>query len=1211
MTRPLVTVYQEIAQPSSTPTTPDLHTIILGPCYDIKDYPDDAAETLLEPAYGSLEQPAGGGSAYAPPVAGSNAVTINAYPGQSPGSVVDHASVRLFLQTPRVVLGSTQVGVAPSLGSNVTTSESDRTLVLFPGGDVIARAIRPGDRVILTSSRGTQTAVRTVATVGEPNASGLSTGSTQLRLTQALPTPDTKATGRLTAVAASNLIGSFATGTLTVVAGSALVDGETFTLDDGVNPATVFEYNSAGGVTGSNVLIAFTGGDSSGTVKTATIAAINGVGASLRMTASPGAGDVINLAADRCLTAGNVAITDTVADAGFTHTGMTGGANEGETFTINDGTNPATTFEFDRDGVVSGSNVAVTINPGMTATQVRDAMVTAINGVGAGLLVTAAPSGTAYVDVTADVGGAEANNAITETVANAGFVVTGLTGGANPSTSWAYNASGEARVERVLATQELVDASRSYITFPEPGSDVLVLKGGVSLTISLTPHPSTSTPTPSSSNVACALSYARLYIAYRALRQDLLEPASVTIDDVTSRAGISSIRNVGRIDARNPLAAGLNVALQNAGRAPIWYVGVPSQDADGYTVARAAIEARRDFHCVIPMTLDPAVGAAENANVSNIADPNAALRDGVVQKFRAVLMSGSLPTATTIADGTINGVAQQPGTSTGRYRTISLANGSAVDVTGVLPGDTVVFGLPSTGAPSGWQNRRGSHLVAHVNNNHADTNPAYPANDSVFEIEPGTSRWDDSAGTGAGDIEVVIKAPDGTVKVSKLGSLTVTVNSGNVLWAMRNPTTVGGPYTVTYTAGSAPAVSVVGFVITVTYVNGVTTHTDVAAMVAAHPVLSGIVTATAGGTASNPINAGSGPAAIEVQSGGCTAEVVVNDNLFDRLEDTSATFLTSNVRAGDTIEIPIDVNNYAASAFDGRVLTFRVAQVLNEQRLLIQNGRDDGASAANELPHYYMRDYANRVVDNTAPNAIRYRIRRALAKDDQVVALTSYAQGYRNKRMTLVWPGEVEVSNLLDGSLPRTSPAVRAPAGWQPGYYAACMIGGALAGLPPHHGLTNLGFAGIKRLRYSSGYFSETQLTRLSDGGWFVLIQRRPTDLPSCLHQLTTDTAAVETGELSVVRTVDFVSMFLQGILEEYLGQYNVLPETSNEMFRALTDGIENLKSRRTAKIGAPLTDGSVTQIKVADFAKDRYQVYVSAQVPGPLNNVDLHVVVG
>lgn len=1091
MTRPLVTVYQEIAQQSSTPATPDLDTIIVGPCYDIKDYPDDAAETLLDTAYGALEQPSGGDSAYAAPVSGADAVQVNAYPGQSPGSVIDHASVRVFFQTPRVILGTTQAGMTPTLGSHVTTDESDRTLLLFSGGDVIAKAIRPGDRVVLTSSRGTQTAVRTVASVGEPNADGLATDATHLRLTQALPTPDTKATGRITAIG-----------------GALIVDGEQFVLDDGVNPAVTFEFDS------------------------------------------------------------NVSVAETPTLRAITFAGTE------------------------------------------TATAMRALIYAAVNAAPA-LNITASVSGTTYVDLVNSVGGAEGNVAITETVTNVGFVVTGMTGGASSSASWAYNATGEARVERILATQELVDTAHSFITFPEPGADTLVIKGGITLSVSLTPQPSVSTPSPSTTTAARALSYGRMYLAYRALRQDLQEPAKVTISDVTSRAGVSSILGVGRIDARNPLAVGLNVALQNAGSAPVWYIGVPSVDADGYTVARAAIEARRDFHCVIPLTLDPSVLAAESANVSNISDPNTTLQDGVIQKFRVVLGAGELPSATTVSDGTINGVAQQPGTSSGLYRTISFDTASAIDVSGVLPGDTVTFGLPSAAAPSGWQNRRGSHLVAHVNNNYTDSNTAYPANDSVFEIEPGTARWDDSSALGAGDIEVVIKSPDGTVKVSKLGTLTVTVNSGNILWAMKNPTTVGGPYTVTYVAGASASVTVVGFTITVTYVTGVTTHAAVAALVAAHTVLSGIVTATAGGTTTNPINAPSGPSAIEVATGVCTAAIVINDNLFDRLEDASATFLSSNVLPGDIIEIPIDANNYASAAFEGRVLTLRVAQVLNEERLLIANGRDDGPASANELPHYYMRDFASRAIDNSAPNALRYRIRRALSKDEQVVTLTSYAQGFRNKRMALIWPSEVMVSGLLDGALPRISPSVREAAGWQPAFYAACMIGGALAGLPAHHGLTNLGFAGVSRLRYSSGYFTEPQLTRLSDGGWFVLQQRRPTDLPSCLHQLTTDTTAIETGELSVVRTIDYVSLFLQSVLEEYLGQYNVLPETSNEMFRALTDGIENLKSRKTAKIGAPVTEGSVTLIKVADAHKDKYEVFTNIQVPGPLNNVDLHVVVG
>lgn len=1090
MARPLVTVYQEIQQPSGTPTTPDLNSIVVGPCYDIKDYPEDASQILLGSTYGSPDRPAAGDDVYSPPGTGESAVTVNAYPDQSPGAVVDHDSVRIYFGAPRVVLGSTQSNLGSSLGSGVTTSETDRTLLTFPGGDLVAAGVRPGDRVVVTSSRGNQTVVRTVMTVGEPNADGFATDATKLRVTSALPTVDTKATGRIV-----------------TPAGSLINDGEQFVLNDGSNPAVTFEFDDDASVTQTATLrrIVFTGAE--------------------------------------------------------------------------------------------------------TATQMRVLIKAAIDAAPA-LNIDTSNYGTAGIDLINTTGGPEGNQAITETVVDTGFVVTGMTGGATNASLWAYNATGEARIERTLANVELIDANREFITFPMPGEDQMVLKGGVTLNVTISPVPSVSTPSPSTSVAARRLSYAQVYLAYRALRQDLQEIGSVSVADVVSRSGITSINGIGRIDARNPLAVGLKKALENSGTAPIMYFGVPSNDSGGHAVALAAMEARRDMWAVVPLTNDTAILASYKFGVDTLADPNAAIRDGVQQKFRGVIGSGTLPTAETVYEGTIQGVAQQPGAGTGKYRTISIANAAAFSLAAVLPGDLVTIGLPSTGAPAGWQNRRGTHRVAHVNNNYSDTNPAYPGNDSVLEIEPGTSRWDDTVATGAADVEIQIKGPDGTPRVSKLAAVTITQNSGQIRWSMRAPTVFGGPYTVAYASGVAPSIAIAGFAITVTYVNNTTTHNAVKALADAHPVISGILTTEVLANGTNTVNGAVASTAIELASSSNSAEVILNDNLFDRLEDSQATFLTSGVRAGDTIEIPIDANNYTSAAFSGRVHTYRVAQVINEQRILIQNGRDDSPSAANELPHYYMRDYAGRSIDNTTPNAMRYRVRRSLSKDDQVATLTSLAQSFRTKRVTLVWPSDVELSDIPDGSLPRAVATVAEPSGWLPGYYAAAAVGGALAGLPPQAGLTNLGFAGIRRLRYSTGYFNERQLSRLSDGGWFVLHQRRPTDLPVCMHQLTTDTTAVETGELSVVRNLDFVSIFLQDILEDFLGQYNVLPETSNEMYRAVSDGMENLKGRRVARIGAPLVDGKVTLIKVADFAKDRYQMYVNVEIPKPVNNIDLYVVV-
>ena len=132
MARPLVLIFQELASPQSTPATPDLNTIIVGPAYDLFDYPDDAATILLAASYGELEDGAGNGvyTPYAPPAVGTDAVTVldGGYPGQSDGSRVDHASVKAWLRLPRVILGSTSLSstIAPVFGAGVTTVNTDR-----------------------------------------------------------------------------------------------------------------------------------------------------------------------------------------------------------------------------------------------------------------------------------------------------------------------------------------------------------------------------------------------------------------------------------------------------------------------------------------------------------------------------------------------------------------------------------------------------------------------------------------------------------------------------------------------------------------------------------------------------------------------------------------------------------------------------------------------------------------------------------------------------------------------------------------------------------------------------------------------------------------------------------------------------------------------------------------------------------------------------
>lgn len=99
--------------------------------------------------------------------------------------------------------------------------------------------------------------------------------------------------------------------------------------------------------------------------------------------------------------------------------------------TIGDGTQVARLFEFDTagDGVTSG-RVQVNISTDTTATEVAARLVTAIN--------TTFPTLTAanvagVITITHDTPGDVGNVTITENVANAGFLVTGMSGGVDPS----------------------------------------------------------------------------------------------------------------------------------------------------------------------------------------------------------------------------------------------------------------------------------------------------------------------------------------------------------------------------------------------------------------------------------------------------------------------------------------------------------------------------------------------------------------------------------------------------------------------------------------------------------------------------------------------------------------------------------------------------------------------------------------------------------
>ena len=139
---------------------------------------------------------------------------------------------------------------------------------------------------------------------------------------------------------------------------------------------------------------------------------------------------------------------------------------DGETFTLDDGVNTPTVFEFDTvPNGVGGGNVAVDISAAVDEGDVRDAIIAAVNGVGAGLAISAEPTftcdgdpgGVAVVHLKNDAGGVAGNTTSSETVTNGNFTLEDMHGGT------ASGGAGSEGVYHVLTTASGIDTTSPWV----------------------------------------------------------------------------------------------------------------------------------------------------------------------------------------------------------------------------------------------------------------------------------------------------------------------------------------------------------------------------------------------------------------------------------------------------------------------------------------------------------------------------------------------------------------------------------------------------------------------------------------------------------------------------------------------------------------------------------------------------------------------------
>jgi len=744
------------------------------------------------------------------------------------------------------------------------------------------------------------------------------------------------------------------------------------------------------------------------------------------------------------------------------------------------------------------------------------------------------------------------------------------------------------RVMRAMP-ESLIDPS--YYTFV-PATNTITVNALATLNVGVSPK----------LIVSC-----ELYVGYRSLRQDLA--------DVKTLGSVNEIKGqLGRIDARNPLAAGVFVALQNT-NTTVQYFGVQTNDLAGFTSMKNSISGRKDIYAVVPLCsgqLATDVLAGLKAEFTALADPDYAVTNGVPQKFRvAIGSSAELPTTKLIIDKNTDGKTEIaiPLATPTTYHTLSIPTGVAFKTAGVLPGDKLTISLDTTVPTAAVGTLT---LTANV------------TNDSTVTIGTKTYTFKTVLSNVNGYVLI------GTLATDSIDNLIAAINLGAGSGVKYAASTTANGY-VTAAAGPGDTMDVVAVALGVAGNSIITADTSsVAAWGAA--TLTGATGALRDGTytvaqvlsetsleldtellGGVQVNTG---ASILVKVGSTVGtripltsvaalDTVLDAKLFLDLYDPNGTFVDAGVIPTDLVEMPINPTQDSFTHKD----SWKVAAIVSNQRLRIVNNGRNNSLVANELPHGVSRNAPDTDIPTTS--TLRYRITRALDKAGQVTAIIAVAQSIASRRVVNVWPDLCDVSGLVDGSLPRdpATPTTPQPAATQPGYYLACAVGGMTAGLPSHQGFTNLGIAGVSKIYNANTYFSDKNITDISNGGWFVFQQDTPQALPYVVHQLTTDVSTLQSGEFSMVKNFDFVSLFFADILDAYLGIWNINPETMGFVTSSISGGIDNLKLRRRPRIGAPLIDGKIVSVEVSKVSADRLEIYVECTFPVPLNTIALHLV--
>lgn len=286
------------------------------------------------------------------------------------------------------------------------------------------------------------------------------------------------------------------------------------------------------------------------------------------------------------------------------------------------------------------------------------------------------------------------------------------------------------------------------------------------------------------------------------------------------------------------------------------------------------------------------------------------------------------------------------------------------------------------------------------------------------------------------------------------------------------------------------------------------------------------------------------------------------------LEVTSGNIelLEEGVRAGDIVRFLYTTDGFGAEEYT----EFVIDEMVNESTVRLATGHD---------------------VAITTPQKVE--VWRNLTRTEIAANVASDAGSFGSSRVCVIWPDSIGVGG--------TNVA---------GYYLAAALAGLRSGVVPHQGLTNVEIAGFDDVSRTTEFFNNTNLDTMAGSGVWVVTQDMDGTVFS-RHAVTTDNTDINSREEMRRANVDSMSYVFLNNLKPFIGRANVTPSALTVMRVQLDATIEFLKANGfTETLGGQLIDGTVTELRQHALLRDRVVAAVTLDVPYPINNVELHLVI-